>query len=105
MHQSQAQVRPPMPHIRQCGECLASLDRCSEDVRAVAIVIPELKFRNVQRHVFGADPVECADDPALEDPPEAFNRVCVDRADNILPSGMVNRAVRISGPSISVVDL
>ena len=47
------------------------------------IVVPELELRNVERHVFGADFVEAADDARLNRP-EAFNRVRVDCADNEL---------------------
>jgi hypothetical protein len=39
--------------------------------------IAELEFRNVERHIFGAHLVEASDDAALEDRPEAFNRVRV----------------------------
>jgi hypothetical protein len=39
--------------------------------------------------------VERANDTALEDRPKAFNRLRVDRADNILMFGMVNSRMRI----------
>jgi hypothetical protein len=38
-----------------------SFDRCPEGVRIHAVVIADLEFRNVERHVFGADFVERAD--------------------------------------------
>ena len=44
---------------------LASANRRSENVRIQAIVIPELKFSDVQREIFGADFVEAADEPEL----------------------------------------
>jgi hypothetical protein len=56
----------------------ASLNRRAENVRIVPMVVAELKFCDVQRHVFGADLVERADDTALENRPEAFNRVGMD---------------------------
>jgi len=59
----------------------ASLDRRSEDIRVRPIIITELELRNIERHIFAAHFVERADDAALEDRPEAFNRVRVDRAD------------------------
>lgn len=74
---------------------LASLNRRCENVIIEAVVIAELKFRDVQRHVLGADLVERANDTALEDRPKAFNRLRVDRADNILMFGMVNSRMRI----------
>jgi hypothetical protein len=45
--------------------------------------------------VFFANVVESADDAALENVREAFNRIGVDRADNVLPPRMVNGGVRI----------
>jgi len=73
---------------------LTALDCCSEDVRVPPIVVAELELRDVERHVFGADFVEGADNAALEDRPEAFNRVRVDRTDNVLAFGMINDAMR-----------
>src|SRR5438552_15027611 len=72
----------------------ASPDRLAEDVRVIAVVVAELEFRDVERHVLGADLVEGADNAALEDAAEAFNRVGVDRADNVLTLGVVNDAMR-----------
>lgn len=48
-----------------------------ENVRVVPVVVPELRFRDVQRQVLGRDLVIAADDAALEQRPEAFNRVRV----------------------------
>jgi hypothetical protein len=73
----------------------AACYRLTEDIRVGAVVVPELKLRDVQRHVFAADLVEAADDAALEDAPETFNRVGVNRADNVLASGMMRALVRI----------
>jgi hypothetical protein len=67
--------------------------RGSENVVIKAVVVSELKFRDVQRHVLAADLVERADDAALEDAPKALNRLSVNRADNVLMLGMVNGAV------------
>jgi len=74
---------------------LASLDRRSENIRVLAIIITELKFGNIERHIFPAHFVECADDTALEDRPEAFDGLSVDRADDILFFGMIDDRVRI----------
>ena len=51
---------------------LASADRHSENVSVKSVVVSELKLRDVQRHIFGADFVEAADNPALEDRPKTF---------------------------------
>src|SRR5262245_6189210 len=60
-----------------CGSSCASAPcyGISEDVRVVPIVVTELKFRDVQRHVFCTHLVERTDHAALEDTPETFNRV------------------------------
>ena len=42
---------------------LASLDRCSENVRVLPVVIAELEFGDIQRQVFLADLVEGSDVP------------------------------------------
>lgn len=59
---------------------LTSVDRCSKNIRVHSVVVAELKFRDVERHVFGAHLVERADRAAFEDRPEAFDGVGVDRA-------------------------
>jgi hypothetical protein len=74
---------------------LASLDCRSEDVRVLPVIIAELELGNIERHIFAAHFVECADDAALEDRPEAFDGLSVDCSDNILTSGVVNDAMRI----------
>jgi hypothetical protein len=53
---------------------LASLNRRSENVGIEPIVVAELKFGDVQRHVFCADLVEAPDDAAFEDRPEALGK-------------------------------
>jgi len=73
---------------------LAAPDRLAEDVLIVAVVVAKLEFRDVERHIFGADFVECAHNAAFENRPEAFNGVGVDRADNVLALGVVNDTVR-----------
>jgi hypothetical protein len=69
---------------------LASRDRRSEDVRILSVVVAELKFGNIERHVLAADLVECADNAALEDRPKAFNRVRVNRTDNVFVCGVID---------------
>jgi hypothetical protein len=57
--------------------CCASSNRRSENVVVETIIVPELKLRNVKMQAFLVDVVECADDSALEDAPEALNRLVV----------------------------
>ena len=69
---------------------LASPNCFSENVRVFAVIITELKLSNVERHIFLADLVECANNTALHDGPEALNRVGMDSTDNILMFGMTD---------------
>jgi len=65
-------------------ECpLAFLDRRAENIRVHAVVIPELELGDIEVQILFADVMECADDPALEDAPEAFNRVRVNGAGDV----------------------
>jgi len=68
-----------------CGSFGVSASRYSstKNVRVITVVVPELKFCNVQRHVLAADFVERADNTALHQRPETLNRVGVNRTDNI----------------------
>jgi hypothetical protein len=66
------------------------------------VVVAELKFRDVERHIFGGHFVERADHAALEDAPKAFNRVRVNRADNVLAAMVVNFLVRQMAKIIAV---
>jgi hypothetical protein len=81
---------------------LASLNRRSENVIVKAIVIPKLELCNVQWQVFGANFVERADTPTLEDTPETLNRLGVNRSDDVLTLRMVNGGVRASVLEVSV---
>src|SRR5260370_18676253 len=70
-----------------------SLNRYSENIIIHPVIISELKFSDVQRQVFGAAFGERADDTAFEDAQEAFNRLSMYRADDVLMLGVVNGAV------------
>lgn len=80
-----------------CLSSLASADRRAEDVRILAVIIAELKFRNIQRHIFGADFVEATNNPAFEDRPKTLNRVGMDRADYVLLAVVIDRLVIVFG--------
>jgi hypothetical protein len=87
-------------HLSALSEALASprasasCYRCSKDVRVLAVVVAEAKFRDVQRHIFSAHVVEIANDAAFHERPEAFNGLSVDCADNVLPPRVIDGAVR-----------
>jgi hypothetical protein len=68
---------------------LAPFNRHSENVVIEPIIVPELELRNVKMQVFLTP-----DDPALEDAPEALNRIGVHCADNVLAMGVINGDVR-----------
>src|ERR1700731_754162 len=76
---------------------LTPLNCRSEDVRVFAIVVAELKLRDVQRQILAADLVERTDHTALEDRPEALNCVGVDCTDDVLPDAVIDNAMRESG--------
>ena len=65
---------------------LTPADCLPENIRVLAVVVAELKLRDVQRKVLVADLVESADNTALKDAPETFNRIRVHRADNNWPA-------------------
>jgi hypothetical protein len=71
---------------------LTFLNSRSENVIVEAIIIAKLELCNVEMQVLFTDLVESANDPALENASEAFNRVGVNRADDILALGMVDSA-------------
>jgi hypothetical protein len=70
----------------------APLNRRSENVVVKAVVIAELKFGDVQRHVLAAHLVERTDDTALEDRPKALNRLGMNGTNHVLPLRMVTVA-------------
>jgi hypothetical protein len=84
------------------GHYSAPLDRLAKDIGVLAIVVAKLELRDVQRKVLGADLVKRAHHTALEDRPEAFDRVGVDRADDVLALGVVDNAVRIFGVEAAI---
>jgi hypothetical protein len=68
--------------------------RSAEDVRVLPIVVSELKFGHVERHIFRADFMEGADNTAFQDRPETFNRVGVDGTNNIFMFAVSDEGVR-----------
>jgi hypothetical protein len=74
---------------------LAPPHRLTEDVFVSPVVVSELKLGDVERQILGTDFVEFADHAALEDRPEALDRVGVDRTDDILTGRVANDGVRI----------
>jgi len=50
--------------------------------------------RHIERHIFAAHFVECADNTAFEDRPEAFDGLSMDCSDDVLAPGMVHSGMR-----------
>jgi hypothetical protein len=73
----------------------AACYRLIEHVGIETVVVAELKFRDVKRHIFRRHFVERPDHATLEDRPEALNRVRVNRADNVLLFVMLHGLARI----------
>jgi hypothetical protein len=73
----------------------APLNNRAENIRIGAVVVAELKLRDVERQIFGADFVERANHATFEDRPKALNRVRVNRADNVLFDPVMHGLARI----------
>jgi hypothetical protein len=72
----------------------ALLNSCSENVVVISIVVSELKLSDVQMQIFLADLVVGSHDAALEDRPETFNRIGVNRTNDVLANGMIDGLMR-----------
>jgi hypothetical protein len=71
-----------------------SLDCRSEYIRVVSVVVSELKLSDIQMQIFLANLVVSPDNAALQDGPEALNRVRVNCANDVLANGVVDRLMR-----------
>src|ERR1700730_2216109 len=65
------------------------------ELRVLPVVVTELKFRDIERHIFPAHFVEPTDHAALEDRLESFDGLSVDSTDNLLAFGVINDAMDI----------
>ena len=88
----------PSQAREQTNAWSARLDRGTENVCIHAIVVSELELSDVERKIRFADLVERTHHAALDDRPEAFNRVCMDRASNIFVAAVVDDAERVFTP-------
>src|SRR6266446_2051952 len=84
---------------------LARLDRFPENVRVLTVVVAELELGDIDRQMLAAHLVERAHHSALNQRPETFNRVGVDRADNVLAYGVVDDAMRILALHVLVSEI
>src|SRR5712692_2323551 len=74
----------------------AACYRRPEDIGVVPMVVAELKFRDVQGQVLAADLVIAAHDPALNEGPEAFDCLSVNRANDVIAIALADHFVRES---------
>jgi hypothetical protein len=72
----------------------ASSKDCLEDIGIVAIVVAELKLREIEREIFFAYVVERADDSALQQRPERFKIVGMHFAAHVLARFVIHVLVR-----------
>jgi hypothetical protein len=70
----------------------AACYRGLEDFGIVSIVVAELKLRDVERQILGADLVERSNNAAFEDGPEAIDCARVNRADDVAALLMMDGA-------------
>ena len=74
----------------------------SEDVRVTAVILPELKFVQVEREIFLADIVIRPDDPALQQSPEGLDIVGVNLTANILALRVLDGLMTDAAPKVVV---
>jgi hypothetical protein len=72
----------------------APSDCRSEDIHIAAVIIAELEFRNIQWQILFADLVESAHDAALNERPEALDRLSMDRTNDVLTITVADGGVR-----------
>jgi hypothetical protein len=80
----------------------ASRNSRPENIRVLAIVVAELKFRDVQRHILFADLMKRADNTTFQDRPKTLNRVRVHRADHVLTLTMADSGARIFAAKVAI---
>src|SRR5580692_2628346 len=73
----------------------AACYRLLEHVGVHAVIIADLKLRDVERHIFGAHLMERANHAPFEDAPKALNRVRVNRANKVLLVAVLHGFARI----------
>jgi hypothetical protein len=68
----------------------AACYRRTEDIDVLPVVMPELKFRDVQRQILATDLVIGADHAALKYAPKAFNRVGMNGTYNVVTAAFAD---------------
>lgn len=81
---------------------LARLYRRTENVRILAVVVSELELIDVERKIFLGHFMERTNDAPLNDTPESFNGVRVNRAAYILIAAVMDNAEWIFTPKVVI---
>jgi hypothetical protein len=76
-----------------------------EDIGVVAMVVTELKLRQIERQVFRADVVIRADDSALEQCPERIQVLSVDFTTHVLAFVVIDRLVPKSAAKAAIARI
>lgn len=76
--------------------------RFAENVIVLAVVVPETELGDVERQILLADFVERAHHAALNQGPEAFDGIGVDRARNILARVVLDEEMRVLGGKFGI---
>lgn len=69
------------------------LNGSAEDIVIEAVVVFELAFRDVEREIFAANLMVAADNRPFENRPETFNRIRVNRTNDVALGGMMHSLV------------
>jgi hypothetical protein len=86
------------------GATSATRYELPERIFGAARVVAKLEFADVQRQVSFTGLVERTDDVALQQRPEAFDVLRVNRADNILPLGVIDDFVGVSRGQAAIAN-
>jgi hypothetical protein len=91
----------PEPDYDAGASCSASYYESAEHIVIFAMVVAERELRQVERETLAANLMVAANDTALEQCPEAFNRVGMYVPPNVFMGGVINDFVRHSEMTIS----
>src|SRR6266705_861314 len=86
--------RPSLAETDASDHASAACYRRPEDIGVVPMVVAELEFGDVQRQILPADLVIAAHDPALDEGPEAFDCLSVNRANDVIAVAFADHFVR-----------
>src|SRR5579863_3100210 len=67
----------------------------SKHIFVVAVVVPELKFREIQRQISTADAMIGTNDAALQQRPEGIKVLSMNESSDVLPFGVLHGVMRI----------